>query len=102
MSHYIGKYLKAVTSTSYQGDYIDTVYCDNYQNDKLRVHSKINEYLIPLTAVKEILPSPKPIVKYLVGSVVEFVYDYHQLAGESLANGEIISHKIFYISLIPP
>lgn len=98
MSQYINRYFIAVTSSNWKdGDYEETVLCDRMYNGNLCVHSKSGkEYIIPLSALKKVLPNPNPVITFPVGSNVEFVYDYHQIDGEYTTFGKIVSYRTFY------
>lgn len=97
MSQYINKYFNAVTSTCYQGDYEETVFCHGMSNGNLNVRAKGgSEYKLPLSAIKQVLPNPAPVIAYPIGSNVEFVYDYHWHDGEYTTFGKIMSYRTFY------
>jgi hypothetical protein len=97
MSKYIQKYINAVTYYTPYGGETETVFCVRFENGLYVVQNKfLHEYKITESAIKEILPSPKPDIKYPVGSIVEYIIDFHQLAGETLSFGKIIGYKIFY------
>ena len=98
MSQYLNRYYTAVTSTHWKdGEYDETVYCHGMTGGNLNVRNKGGrEIVIPLSAIKQVLPNPAPVILYPVGSNVEFEYDYHQIDGGYTTFGKIISYRTFY------
>ena len=84
MSEYINKYFLAVTSTSWkEGDYEEIVYCYATCDKSLTVRNrnKITLFL-PVAAIKRVMPRASPIIKFAIGSDVEF--------------GKIMGYDTFY------
>jgi len=98
MSEYINKYFLAVTSTSWKdGDYEEIVYCYATCDKSLTVRNrnKITLFL-SVAAIKRVMPRASPIIKFAIGSDVEFVYNYHQMGGDTTLFGKIMGYDTFY------
>lgn len=98
LNRYLNRYYKAVTNSNQKdGNNEEVVFCNGVNGEKLCVKTVTgNVYMIQVSSLKQVLPTPTPNIKFKVGASVEFVYDYHPLAGESTTFGKIISCDVFF------
>lgn len=97
MSQYLNRYLNAITFTNTKdGDYVETVFCHSFNNDKIHVYNKNKkEYILPFSAIITVYPEPNPNIKFPIGTNVKYIYEYHWKDGEYTTFGKIVSYQTF-------